>query len=250
MPPVVASQNLPVHDQALQIDLDGLFLNTELPQRPVYIRIVEETFGHKAEASDFAGLQGASMEATVAGLNERFGKLNLRDPSVLDAHHSVGEYLVNRMVEIRRVEIAVRGVELMPDALALLDMADRGRVRRGIATSRAEEVARAMLEAAGQGILPRLDSVVGKNSAGVTAAKPAPDIGRVSARRLGTVPENCWALEDSPSGVLGQAAAGARVLYVPDLRVAGIDPASRRVATHTVTSLGEAISFLERELGV
>ena len=249
MSPVAeVSQPLPPHEQALLLDLDGLLLNTERPQRPVYQRIVSELFDVEVPASEFSWAHGASKAATVAGLNERFGKLPLLDTGVLASFHSVGELIVSRLREIRRTEMEQHGVELMPGALPLFDMADRGRLRRAVSTSRREDVARQMLDAAC--ILPRVDSVVGEGTPGVLEVKPAPDIGQVSAQQLRVAIKNCWGLEDSPTGVRGQKEAGAKVLYVADLQVAGICPATRRLATHTVTSLEEAVTFLEKELGI
>lgn len=245
---VAQKSETPEHEAALQLDLDGLTFNTERPQRRVYMNLVREHLGVETTARDYAWAQGKSREATVAGLNERFGKLNLRDASVLEAHSSIGEFLVASLVQTRKFEMKTQGIELMPHAAELLDMADRGNVRRGIATSRAVDVAREMLESAQ--ILPRVHSVVGKGTPGVFNVKPAPDIPLVSAAELRRKPQDCWGLDDAPDGVTGMAAAGVKTIYVADLEVAGIDPAARRLAKYTVRSLEQAISILQRELGI
>ncbi|MDB6142895.1 MAG: family hydrolase [Pseudomonas sp.] len=50
----------------------------------------------------------------------------------------------------------------------------------------------------------------------VGAAKPAPDIFLVAARRLGVDPKDCLVFEDSPFGVTAAKAAGMYAVAVPD----------------------------------
>lgn len=50
----------------------------------------------------------------------------------------------------------------------------------------------------------------------VREGKPAPDIFLEAARRLGSKPENCLALEDSPNGVMAAMKAGMQVVWIPD----------------------------------
>ena len=46
----------------------------------------------------------------------------------------------------------------------------------------------------------------------VKQSKPAPDSFLVAARRLGTLPETCLVLEDSPAGIKAAKAAGMKVI--------------------------------------
>jgi HAD superfamily hydrolase (TIGR01509 family) len=50
----------------------------------------------------------------------------------------------------------------------------------------------------------------------VSRGKPAPDVYLEAARRLGTPPERCAAVEDSTNGLLSAAAAGMIVIAVPN----------------------------------
>jgi DNA helicase-2/ATP-dependent DNA helicase PcrA len=50
----------------------------------------------------------------------------------------------------------------------------------------------------------------------VERGKPAPDVYLYACRKLGLAPEECMAVEDSPNGVKSAAAAGCRVVMVPD----------------------------------
>lgn len=60
------------------------------------------------------------------------------------------------------------------------------------------------------------DTVVTADDPEVGAAKPAPDIFLVAARRLGVEPKDCLVFEDSPFGVTAAKAAGMYAVAVPD----------------------------------
>ena len=47
--------------------------------------------------------------------------------------------------------------------------------------------------------------------------KPAPDIYLAAANALHLQPETCFALEDSPNGILAAFYAGCRPIMIPDL---------------------------------
>jgi len=50
----------------------------------------------------------------------------------------------------------------------------------------------------------------------VEHGKPAPDVYLEAARRLGSAPERCVAVEDSSNGLLAGAAAGMHVIAIPN----------------------------------
>lgn len=60
------------------------------------------------------------------------------------------------------------------------------------------------------------ETVVTADDPEVGAAKPAPDIFLVAARRLGVDPKTCVVFEDSPFGVTAAKAAGMFAVAVPD----------------------------------
>lgn len=51
------------------------------------------------------------------------------------------------------------------------------------------------------------------------AGKPAPDIFLTAAAAIGVDPQRCIAFEDSAAGVQSAAAAGMRVVAIPDYRL-------------------------------
>jgi beta-phosphoglucomutase-like phosphatase (HAD superfamily) len=50
----------------------------------------------------------------------------------------------------------------------------------------------------------------------VARGKPAPDVYLEAARRLGTAPESCAAVEDSHAGIRSAKSAGMRVIAIPN----------------------------------
>ena len=51
----------------------------------------------------------------------------------------------------------------------------------------------------------------------IEKSKPEPDIYLAAAEALGEKPENCFAVEDSKSGLLSAHAAGCKVVFIPDI---------------------------------
>ena len=130
-----------------------------------------------------------------------------------------------------------QGLPLKDGAIELLqDLSARG-VSLAIATSTRRE--RALIKLERSGISRFFEVVV--TSSDVAHPKPAADIYLLAASRLGVLPENCMALEDSEMGVRAANAAGMAVIQVPDLV-----PASEltRSLAQVVTSLHEVRPLL------
>ena len=72
----------------------------------------------------------------------------------------------------------------------------------------------------------------------VARGKPAPDVYLETARRLGIAPERCAAIEDSHNGIRSAAAAGMRVLAIPNSRFPPDAEALQRAAV-VLPSLAE-----------
>ena len=86
-------------------------------------------------------------------------------------------------------------------------------------------------------------AVVNAGFEDVENGKPAPDIFRLAARRLGLAPEQCFVFEDSVNGVLSGNAAGCVTVMVPDL----VFPSEELASTCTIVpSLLDVCDMLER----
>jgi HAD superfamily hydrolase (TIGR01509 family) len=72
----------------------------------------------------------------------------------------------------------------------------------------------------------------------VPRGKPAPDVYLEAARRLGADPESCAAIEDSANGLRAAAAAGMRVIAIPNKEFPP-DPEALALADVVLDSLAE-----------
>ena len=73
--------------------------------------------------------------------------------------------------------------------------------------------------------------------------KPSPDIYLLACKKLGARPEESFAVEDSPNGVLSAHAAGLKVLLVPDILEPGEE--IKALAFKTYPTLTEVKTYLE-----
>ena len=99
------------------------------------------------------------------------------------------------------------GLQPFPGVAAELEQCAARSLPMAIGTSSARAEAALMLRVMGfQHYFPVV--VAGDD---VPRVKPAPDVYLEAARQLGTAPEQCVALEDSPGGIAAARAAGMRV---------------------------------------
>jgi HAD superfamily hydrolase (TIGR01509 family) len=111
-------------------------------------------------------------------------------------------------------------LERYADRLPLIDGAVdavhrlAGSFRLALASSSNRRVIDAVLEASG--LTSSFEATV--SSEEVERGKPAPDVFLEAARRLHVPPERCAAIEDSANGIRAAAAAGMRVIAVPNHR--------------------------------
>jgi len=104
-------------------------------------------------------------------------------------------------------------LRLKAGVLELLDLLDRLKLPRAIATSTDRQTVDRHL--AKTGLAGRFDTIVAYGDYDHGKPHPAPYI--TAARRLGVDPAHCLALEDSHNGVRSAAAAGMVTIMVPDL---------------------------------
>ena len=82
----------------------------------------------------------------------------------------------------------------------------------GLASSSNREVIDLVLEEMGV----REEFMAAVSSEEVARGKPAPDVYREAARRMGIAPSRCAAIEDSENGMRSAHAAGMRVIAIPN----------------------------------
>ena len=133
------------------------------------------------------------------------------------------------MVERYRTE----GAPLIPGAVETVRRI-AAVVPVAVASSGHPSVIAAALDALGIG---RLFSAV-VSSDEVAVGKPAPDVYRLAASRLGVAPAACLVVEDSLNGVLAGRAAGMTVVLVPNAAIPPA-PGAREAASVVLATISE-----------
>ena len=180
--------------------MDGLLFDSE--------RVVQQSWNYAGNILGYGNL-GEHIYHTI-GMNRAGREIYFREH--VDADFPMARF--NEMTRTRYYEILEQtGSPMKPGAKALLQAAKDAGVRIALATSSSRDHAEAMLER--YDLAKFFDGCVCGDM--VIKSKPDPEIYE-KARRLIDVPaKNAVALEDAPSGVRSAAAAGMRVIVVPDL---------------------------------
>jgi HAD superfamily hydrolase (TIGR01509 family) len=183
--------------QAVIFDLDGVLLDSEQRWNEVKEALVREAGGTWRNEAPVT-MMGMSSPEWSAYLRDE-----LRVPMDLDA--------INRDVVRRMEDSYAQVLPLLPGAeVAVRALAARWPL--GLASSSNREIIDRFLELSGFG-----DAfAVTVSSESVERGKPAPDVYLDTARRMGTEPARCVAIEDSSNGLRAAAAAGMAVIAVPN----------------------------------
>ena len=220
---------------AVILDMDGLMLDTE----PIYKRASQKAAsecGYEIDDEFYVSLVGLPTSAFKEALVRSFGRdFPLTEFSALWQRRW-------------REDVEVSGIAVKPGLLELLSFLSENQLPVGIATSSDSHHAAFSLRSAVaanaceiRGLQDRFDCIVTGDQ--VAHGKPAPDIYKEAARRLGVDPKSCIALEDSGPGIMAASAAGMIAIMVPDLQEPSV--AVRSAAHAVVESLFDAKEKIE-----
>jgi HAD superfamily hydrolase (TIGR01509 family) len=210
--------------QAIVFDMDGLMVDTEPLSHQVWAQLVS-TFGHQLDDETYGRMIGRRGDASAQIAVNTY-----------DLPLSVTELIVRKEALFDKVR--ANGVPVMPGLMALMEELARRGLPWAVATSSPSHHAQIILEQLG------LSGVCQAVAAGneVADGKPAPDLYLLAAERLGIPPENCLALEDSQPGAEAAAAAGMRVVAIPNGKTRD---ASFAVAHTVYRSLHDVVNNLD-----
>jgi HAD superfamily hydrolase (TIGR01509 family) len=214
--------------RAVVFDLDGVLVDSEPVWEQVRRGMVADRGGHWPPDAQ-RRLMGMSTPEWAAYLSEDLGVGLPPD--------QVASLVIDRM--------SARYAEQVPLMDGAADAVHRTAARwpLGVASSSPPRLIETVLRSAG---LRSCFSVV-MSTEQVARGKPAPDIYLAVAARLGFPPVECAAVEDSTNGLRSAAAAGLRVVAVPQPRYPP-DPDALAPASLVLPSLGgltvDAISAL------
>lgn len=181
-------------------DMDGVILDTE----KLYARFWREAavaLGYPMTHEQALGMRSMNRVEGQKQLESYFG------PGI--SHHEVRM----KRIELMEAYIAEHGVDPKPGVMELLTYLKEQGIATAVTTSSPMERVRRYLDRLGftEGF-DRLCTVYE-----VERGKPEPDIYLYGAASLGLKPEDCLALEDSPSGLLSAKRAGCMAVMVPDM---------------------------------
>lgn len=185
--------------KGLLFDMDGLILDTE----KLYTRFWQEAanaLGYPMTKEQALGMRSLSREFGAAKLQSYFDKTV-----------SYEEVRLKR-IELMNAYIEKEGVEAKTGVQELMSYLKENRIKAAIVTSSPLDRTEKYLESVG------LEGAFDKLISGymVKKGKPEPDIYQLAASELGLEPQECLALEDSPSGILSASRAGCFPVMIPD----------------------------------
>lgn len=183
---------------AVIFDMDGLLFDSEALYRDALLAAAAG-LGHQFTHDDFVKLIGYPWPVNRVTIQNHIGP-----------ERSLDEFHAAWML---RYEALRPSLALKPGVLEILALLDELGLPRAICTSSSHGTAAHHL--ALHGLTDRFKAVIA--SGDYAQGKPAPDPYLTAAAALGVAPEDCLALEDSHAGIRSAAAAGMRVIMVPDL---------------------------------
>ena len=212
-------------------DMDGVVIDTEKLYTRFWMEAARE-LGHPMTLEQALQMRSLGQGPSQEKLDSFFG------PGVVD-------YTELRSIRIQRMDafIAVHGVEEKPGIRALLALLKEKNIPCAITSSSSVPLIRRHL-----GNLGLLDGFTALCSGkDVPHGKPAPDIYLLGAKELGLRPEECLALEDSPTGILSAYRAGCLPVMIPDLDQPGED--TQKLLFAKADSLSDIIHILKAQNG-
>jgi pseudouridine 5'-phosphatase len=206
--------------KAAIFDLDGVLLDTE----PLYSKATQSV------VSEFGQTYTWAIKRRIMGGTAMHGAEII--VSELGLPITPAEYLAKRrriLLELFRQTVPVEGAEGLVRALSALGLP------LGIATS--SERSLFELKISRHPWFCLFSAVVCGDDPRILNPKPAPDIFRLTASELDVSITDCVIFEDSPAGVLGASASGARVVARRDPALSPEELASAHLIVENYSEL-------------
>lgn len=207
-------------------DMDGTLFDTEKHYQWAWRKAIADA-GYEPDASEVLKLRSLGAPYNVAQFQEWFGE-------EVD-YRAIRQERVDLMKDMLAHEIPLK-----PQVPQTLEKLRQMGYSMAVVTATAQEQAVSNLKLAG--LLPFFDHVISASM--VKRGKPAPDVYLHACEVLGVQPENCYAVEDSPNGVMSAHAAGCRTIMIPDLSQP--DAELSRLLYRKLDTFGELINILKK----
>jgi len=216
--------------RGILFDMDGLVLDSEA----LYTRFWREAanaLGFPMTVEQSWGMRSLGKKLGQPYLESLFG------PTV--------DYTTLRQKRIELMDAYVEkyGIDAKPGIYELLDYMEENQIPGAITSSSPMEFIERHLSNAN--LLHRFQKLCSGHS--IPNGKPAPDIYLLGAKELGLKPEECLALEDSPTGILSGYRAGCLPVMIPDLDQPNED--TQNLLFAKADSLTDIIDILKQQNG-
>ena len=216
--------------RGILFDMDGLVLDSEA----LYTRFWREAanaLGYPMTVEQSYGMRSLGKKLGQPYLESLFG------PEI--------DYtaLRNKRIELMGAYVEEHGIAPKPGIYELLDYMEEAGIPGAITSSSPMEFIEKHL--ADANLLHRFRKLCSGHS--IPNGKPAPDIYLLGAAELGLKPEECLALEDSPTGILSAYRAGCLPVMIPDLDQPKED--TQKLLFAKADSLTDVIGILKAQNG-
>lgn len=216
--------------RGILFDMDGLVLDSEA----LYTRFWREAanaLGYPMTVEQSLGMRSLGKKLGQPYLESLFG------PGI--DYSQVRE----KRIELMDVYVNRHGIPTKPGIFELLDYMEENQIPGAITSSSPMEFIERHLSNAN--LLHRFQKLCSGHS--IPNGKPAPDIYLLGAKELGLKPEECLALEDSPTGILSAYRAGCLPVMIPDLDQPKED--TQKLLFAKADSLADIIDILKQQNG-
>lgn len=186
--------------KAVIFDLDGTLIDTEKHFRVNWPKAFEH-FGYKMTDEQYLSIRSLGKPFVQETLKKYSGDSDFN-------YEKVVEYRSMLMEE----SLEKYGLEVKAGAEELLSYLGEKGIICAIATASPVDRSERYLKKAG--ILHYFDRIISARN--MKEGKPSPDVYQFAVKELGLKPEECFAVEDSPNGVISAYKAGLKVIMVPD----------------------------------
>ena len=184
--------------KAIIFDMDGVILDSETISDKTW-KIAQDEMDLTTDKDFINMCRGSNRNDTLKILRDVFGQ------------DFDSEAFLKRTSVLFKMYEETQGIPLMPYAKQILEYL-KPKYRLALASSTNGEAVERQLRNA------EVFDFFETRTTGemVEHSKPDPEIYLMACRSLGVEPEECAAVEDSPNGIKSAAAAGLKVIMVPD----------------------------------
>ncbi len=208
-------------------DMDGLMLDTE----KILVRFWKEAsleYGYNMTDENVYEIRSLSRKYSVPLLKGIFG------------NDFPFNEIRNRRIQLMNNYIDKYGFETKKGLFEILKYLKNNNYSIAVATATERERAETYLKKINA--YDYFDAIICGDM--VQNGKPAPDIYITASKKLGLLPMECVAFEDSPNGIKSAHSAGCQVIMIPDLTQP--DDIINPLLSGVYESLDMAVDFFER----